>query len=107
MTEIELIEEIAFIIKAPKVAVAHVLHGMKQTMKKTLARGESVVLTGFGSLQMRKLKKKPLFGKPQEGVWTKVKFTPSRRRQRGKVRSSAGRREVKDGERGSGLSTVR
>lgn len=107
MTEVELIENVAKDCCVSKSTVAGIFHNMKWQMQKTLARGESVVLTGFGSLQMRKLKKKPLFGKPQEGVWTKVKFTPSRRRQRGKVRSSAGRREVKDGERGPGLSTVR
>lgn len=98
MTEVELIEAIdATLGGRKKSAVSLVIRTMKVHMEKALKSGESVVLTDFGTFTVKKFKKKPLFGKPREdGFWTKVKFSPSRRRHHGEVRSGSGRREDED-----------
>jgi nucleoid DNA-binding protein len=102
MTEVEIIEAVAKAQGVSKSLVSAILQNVKHEATKALDAGESVVLTGFGTLRVEKFRKKPLFGKPrEEGFWVKVKFSPSRRKSNGKVRRSSGRREVKDSGTGS------
>lgn len=90
MRETELIEEIAYVSGVPKVTVAKVIKSFKTVVKKTLGANENVVLTRFGSFFLAHLKKKPLFGEHGgKGTWAKVKFSQSRRKHHGEVRSSS------------------
>lgn len=82
MVRTELIEQIAKRTGVRREDVEKVLSSFVDIVHETVSSGEKVLLSGFGSFILQKLKKKPLFGEePGKGFWTVLKFHPSREKQ--------------------------
>ena len=79
MVKTEMVEKIAKATGVRREDVAKVLSSFIDSVFETVGSGERVLLSGFGTFFLQKLKKKPLFGEDQgKGFWTVLKFHPSR-----------------------------
>lgn len=80
MTTVELIEEIQKRSHLKKAEITTVLSLLLEEMKKSLSGGEPVKLRGFGTLYVKRLKPRVLFGgKRKVAARNVVKIHPSRR----------------------------
>ncbi len=76
-----MVEKIAKTTGVDKKDVNKVVSAFLSIIKETTTSGEDVMLSGFGVFFVKKLKKKPLFGKESgEGFWNILRFKPRRQR---------------------------
>ena len=86
MTFTELISVLAEKTGLPKTKVKRVMEAFLEESKEVLGAGESIKLTGFGSLYSHLLRPRPLFGKGMSVPRRTIRFKESRRHGKAKRR---------------------